>query len=397
MKVIHFGAGNIGRGFIGKLLADAGCDVTFADVNAVVVDALRERGGYDVRVVGESSRVEKVRKVSAIHSTDPQLVELIAHCDLVTTAVGPALLARIAPSIAAGIGQRLAIGQTRVLNVIACENMVRASTALKDFVFERVPLELHEAANAHVGFADSAVDRIVPPASGDETDPLAVTVEEFSEWIVDRTQLKGWQASIPGMELTDTLMAFIERKLFTLNTGHAITAYLGVLHCHDTISEAIANPAIIQTVRAAMEESGEVLIRRYGFDPAKHSSYIGKILLRFANPWLSDQVQRVAREPIRKLGRSDRLIRPLLGALEYGTSHSELAHGIAATLCYQNPADPQACDMQASLQTEGVVSTLDRYTSGALPLTLSQDIERRWAHLSKRMRAASRPAAVARA
>lgn len=397
MKVIHFGAGNIGRGFIGKLLADAGCEVMFADVNQVVVDALRERGTYDVRVVGESSRIEKVRNVSAIRSTDPQLVDLIAQSDLVTTAVGPALLERIAPSIAAGICQRMAMGETRALNVIACENMVRASTALKDFVFERVPQAFHAAANTHVGFADSAVDRIVPPASGDETDPLAVTVEEFSEWIVDRTQLKHWQASIPGMELTDNLMAFIERKLFTLNTGHAITAYLGVLHGHDTISEAIANPAIIQTVRAAMEESGEVLIRRYGFDPAKHSSYIGKILLRFANPWLSDQVQRVGREPIRKLGRNDRLIRPLLGALEYGTAHSELAQGIAATLCYQNPADPQACDMQASLQVEGVVSTLDRYTSGALPLDLSKDIERRWFHLSNRMRAASRPVAVARA
>lgn len=381
MKVIHFGAGNIGRGFIGKLLADAGCEVLFADVNQAVVESLQARGSYDVRIVGEASRRETVRNVSAIRSTDPALIERIADCDLITTAVGPALLERIAPTIAAGICQRVAAGETRVLNVIACENMVRATSALKDFVFERVPSEFHAAVNERVGFADSAVDRIVPPSPGGEDDPLAVTVEEFSEWIVDRKQLKNWNASIAGMELTDNLMAFIERKLFTLNTGHAIAAYLGVLHGHDTICEAIANPAIIQAVRNAMEESGEVLIRRYGFDRAKHSAYIGKILLRFANPWLNDKAHRVAREPIRKLGRGDRLIRPLLGALEYGTSYLELAKGVAAVLCYVNEGDQQAIDMQRSVASFGIVTTLDRYSSGALPQAVCQLIETSWSAL----------------
>ncbi|ELL39045.1 mannitol-1-phosphate 5-dehydrogenase [Escherichia coli J96] len=57
MKALHFGAGNIGRGFIGKLLADAGIQLTFADVNQVVLDALNARHSYQVHVVGETEQV----------------------------------------------------------------------------------------------------------------------------------------------------------------------------------------------------------------------------------------------------------------------------------------------------------------------------------------------------
>jgi len=381
MKAIHFGAGNIGRGFIGKLLADAGFEVLFVDVSAALVEALQNQRGYDVRVVGESSRIEQVVNVSAIKSSDPALVERMAQADLITTAVGPSLLEKIAPSIAAGLSLRAASGVQRPLNVIACENMVRASTALKDFVMERVAKEFYASLDEWVGFADSAVDRIVPPSPGAEQGTPAVTVEEFSEWIVDRSQLKSWQFKVPGMELTDNLMAFVERKLFTLNTGHAITAYLGVLHGYETICDAIADPVIIQDVRSAMEESGEVLIRRYDFDPAKHSAYVGKILLRFANPWLKDHVCRVGREPIRKLGRGDRLVKPLLGTLEYGTSRTALVKGIAAALCYENPQDPQAVDMHKSLMNAGVVETLDKYSSGAIPHAVAKEIEGVWNHM----------------
>ena len=39
-KAIQFGAGNIGRGFIGAVLEQAGYHVVFADVNEQVVERL---------------------------------------------------------------------------------------------------------------------------------------------------------------------------------------------------------------------------------------------------------------------------------------------------------------------------------------------------------------------
>lgn len=358
MKALHFGAGNIGRGFIGKLLADAHAELTFADVNQTVLDELNKRKSYQVHVVGEQARVENVNNVSAVNSGSEEVVALIATADIVTTAVGPQILARIAGTIAKGLVKRYQQGNTQPLNIIACENMVRGTSQLKQHVFDALSQDEQAWVEQHVGFVDSAVDRIVPPAEAGSNDPLEVTVETFSEWIVDKTQFKGQPPAISGMELTDNLMAFVERKLFTLNTGHAITAYLGQRANLLTIRDAILDPAIRQVVKGAMEESGAVLIKRYGFAADKHAAYINKILSRFENPYLHDDVERVGRQPLRKLSAGDRLIKPLLGTLEYGLPHANLIQGIAAAMSYRSEQDPQAKELVELLATQGPQAAL---------------------------------------
>ncbi|EGT4277639.1 mannitol-1-phosphate 5-dehydrogenase [Cronobacter sakazakii] len=358
MKALHFGAGNIGRGFIGKLLADAGIGLTFADVNQTVLDALNARHSYQVRVVGEQEQIDTVSGVDAVNSTSEDVVTLIATVDLVTTAVGPVVLERIAPAIAKGLVLRKAQGNERPLNIIACENMVRGTSQLKTHVFNALEEGDKAWVESHIGFVDSAVDRIVPPSASAAHDPLEVTVETFSEWIVDKTQFKGELPTIAGMELTDNLMAFVERKLFTLNTGHAITAYLGKQAGHQTIRDAILDEKIRLVVRGAMEESGAVLIKRYGFDDAKHAAYIEKILSRFENPYLKDDVERVGRQPLRKLSAGDRLIKPLLGTLEYGLPHQNLVLGIAAAMHFRSEDDPQAQELAQLIADKGPQAAL---------------------------------------
>ena len=361
MKALHFGAGNIGRGFIGKLLADAGFQLTFADVNPVLLDAINARHSYQVHVVGEAQQIDTVSNVNAVSSVGEEVVELIAEVDLITTAVGPVVLERIAPTLAEGLMLRRARGNETPLNIIACENMVRGTSQLKEHVKKALSGDDWAWVEQHVGFVDSAVDRIVPPSASATNDPLEVTVETFSEWIVDQTQFKGQPPAIAGMELTDNLMAFVERKLFTLNTGHAITAYLGQLAGHQTIRDAILDAEIRAVVKGAMEESGAVLIKRYGFDEQKHAAYINKILGRFENPHLKDDVERVGRQPLRKLSAGDRLIKPLLGTLEYDLPHQNLIEGIAAALHYHSDQDPQAQQLKellASKSTEAALAEL---------------------------------------
>ena len=361
-KALHFGGGNIGRGFIGKILAEAGYEVVFADINMTVIDRLNQDHGYTVHVVGEGvDQHETVQNVRGINSGDEAAVTAeISDATLVTTAVGPPVLEILAPLLARSLAARYRAGGAP-LNIIACENMVRGSSFLK----EKVLIAAGDDAaliDANTGFVDCAVDRIVPPVRGGDADPLAVTVEVFSEWIVDSTQFKGAVPAIAGMIATDKLMAFIERKLFTLNTGHTALAYFGQLAGKKTVGEAMQDDAVRQAAEAVMKESGAVLIRRYAFDPAAHRAYIDKILKRFANPYLHDDIDRVARQPLRKLGAQERFIKPLNGMLEYDLPHDATVRAIAATLHYHNPDDPQAVEMQYYRQAHGIAATLTKYS-----------------------------------
>lgn len=351
-KAVQFGAGNIGRGFIGALLSQAGYQVTFADVAEPVIDKINADKTYTVHVMDVQREDQTITGIRGVNSTKPEAIQAIAEAELVTTAVGLVILPRIAPAIAAAIEKRQADGVKEPMNIIACENAIRATSQLKEAVYGALSEEGKAYADEYVGFPDCAVDRIVPPVKSENF--IDVVVESYYEWDVERSGFRGEIPEIPGMSLVDDLMAYIERKLFTLNTGHCITAYLGKLRGLPTIDKAIADPDVFATVYAAMQESGAGLIKKHGFDAEKHAAYIDKIIGRFKNPYLQDDVTRVGREPLRKLSPSDRLIKPLTTAAGYGLPVGHLITGVGAALRYDNPEDKQSVELQAKIAEKGV-------------------------------------------
>ena len=358
-KAIQFGAGNIGRGFIGAVLSEAGYHVVFADVNELVVNKINEDGKYTVAIMDTECTEQVITNISAVDSRSPELAKEIAQAQVVTTAVGLGILPRIAGALAAGIAERQAQGVTEYLNVIACENGLRASSQLKDHVYSHLTDEQKAYADEYVAFPDCSVDRIVPPIKSEN--PIDVVVEKFYEWNVERASIKG-DLQMEGMNLADNLIAYIERKLFTLNTGHAITAYLGKLKGLSTIADSIADEEIYTIVKAAMQESGEGLVAKYGFDHDAHFAYIDKIIGRFRNPHLQDDVTRVGREPLRKLSANDRLIKPTMTAIEHGFATPNLVLGIGAALHYNNPEDPQSVQLQQAIAEVGVAKAFEQFS-----------------------------------
>ncbi len=359
-KAIQLGAGNIGREFIGSLLHKAGYHVIFADVVEKVVNKINEDKSYVIHVMDTECYDEKVDNICAVFSNKDEFIEAMKEVDLLTTAVGPNVLKIVAPTLAKGIKARREAGITECMNIIACENALNASSGLKVDVYANLDDEEKAYADEYIGFPNSSVDRIVPPAHCEN--PIDVVVENYYEWNVEREGFKGEIPKIEGMNLVESLIAYVERKLFTLNTGHATAAYLGALKGLRTVDESINDPEIYKVVRGAMVESGAGLVQKYEFDEQAHAAYIDKIIGRFKNTHLNDDVSRVGREPGRKLSPKDRLVYPMMTAVTYGLPVDNLITAIAAALHFKNHEDPQSVKLQADIGEKGIVAVIKEVT-----------------------------------
>ncbi len=126
MKAVHFGAGNIGRGFVGLLLHEGGYELVFSDVAPTLVETINAASEYTVHEVGPGGGDKTVTGFRAINSqADPDAVaDEVASADVVTTAVGPNILPFVAPHILEGLARRSA--DAKPLQVMACENAIGA-------------------------------------------------------------------------------------------------------------------------------------------------------------------------------------------------------------------------------------------------------------------------------
>ncbi len=349
MKAVHFGAGNIGRGFVGLLLHHAGYEVVFADVNAQLIDRLAESDHYTVHEVGAGARDRVVEGYRAINSrTDAAaLVEELATADVATTAVGPSILRFIAPHLAAALRARPA-GAPRLV-IMACENAINATDLLRDEIASMSSPEEWPSLAAKAVFANTAVDRIVPGQSADAG--LDVTVETFFEWAIERRPFGDSAPEIPGAHFVADLAPYIERKLFTVNTGHASTAYFGFLAGHERISDALGDPAVAGEVERVLGETSALIVAKHDFSPEEQAAYRATILERFRNPELPDTVERVGRQPLRKLGRHERFVGPAAELASTGASVDALLGAIGAALRFDVPADPESVELRELLRT----------------------------------------------
>ncbi|HFU4203871.1 TPA: mannitol-1-phosphate 5-dehydrogenase [Streptococcus suis] len=361
-QAVHFGAGNIGRGFIGEILFENGFEIAFVDVNETIIDALNERHAYEIEIAEEGQRHIAVSGVRGINNrlNPEEVVAALATADLVTTAIGPNILPFIAGLVAQGIEARRESGNSQPLDVLACENMIGGSA----FLYEEVKKHLSEEGLAYaaeyVGFPNAAVDRIVPAQSHE--DPLFVVVEPFNEWVVETRGMKNPDLKLDGVHYEADLEPFIERKLFSVNSGHATSAYTGAHFGATTILEALQNPEVKSKVEAVLAEIRNLLIAKWGFDEQALVDYHKVIISRFENPYIVDDVARVARTPIRKLGYDERFIRPIRELRERGLSYDNLLATVSYIFGYKDETDEQSVQLQALLQEKPLAEVVAEVT-----------------------------------
>lgn len=376
MKAVMYGAGNIGRGFIGQRFFLSGYHTTFIDVNEEVVNALNEAGKYPIFVTrGTQYVAEWVENVNAVNGKDEAaVIGAIADCDILATALGVNILPFVAPLLAKAALARME--KNRPLNILICENMIGSNEYLHGLVEPHIPAECKEWFEENVGFVCVSVGRTVPPTPAElkAEYPLAVCAEPYSELPVDAAGFRPVGCPMPPIkELVpfSPFAFFIERKLLIHNMGHALMTYLAYQKGYGFIFEAATDGEIKYILTRALVESARALAKRHNAPLDDTLQFVEDLMVRFENKLLVDSLDRVGRDPKRKLSENDRLVGAFKMVRESGGVPAHIATGIAAGYLFDMPGDAAAAEITAYVKENGLTAALAKYSN----ITAKEDVE----------------------
>ena len=287
---VHFGAGNIGRGFITPILQENEYEVTFIDINSELIKQINSLNKYKITSLGLETNTDKyIENINAIDlNDDSKVTEKIAAADLITTSVGPKFVNEIFKIISK-------ITTSKQQSFIAFENMYRASTS-----------NLINSNKDRINLIDAVVDKIVPPQKSMSLDVL---VEEYGSIILDEeTNIKPLnQSEIVSYKNYENEFY---KKLWLLNGLHLKLAYFGLSQNLKFIHEVLQN----EEGKIFASESINALAKAYKIysKTDENLETFSKIILnRFSLPDLQDEVLRVARNPEIKFSLNERFEHPL--------------------------------------------------------------------------------------
>ena len=364
-SAVQFGAGNIGRGFMGQLYWEAGYKTVFVEARTEIVELLNSRGKYPLKLLDAYKKKDidfYIDNLSAICTDDiDKIISEITHAYVISTAVGVEILENISTSIAEGLKKR-SIDNPAPVDIYLCENTLDAPLILKDLVYKKLDGRTRRWADENLGFVGMIVARMVPQSSTGFglDDSLFVVADAYHKLPYDGNAPRSDNLGIEGMYPVKNFTAEFERKLFTYNLGHAVLGYLGYLRKYNFVHEPFGDSFIRPIFDGALDETSEALSKKYPEDiNMKQQREIRlDVITRFGNPLLGDTVVRVARDPIRKLGMQDRIIGSLNLCMDYGIFPDNIIKVCSAAYNFDYKEDNGAVRLQEMIKNNGIEQTI---------------------------------------
>ncbi|MCX5661326.1 MAG: hypothetical protein NTW19_16715 [Planctomycetota bacterium] len=374
-SALIFGAGKIGRGFLGHLLSRSGYTLTFVDASPAVVERLNTTHGYPISVLGAPAKDVRVEVAGAIAVADGgKVADAVAQHELFVCSVGGANIPAAGTLIGRGLQQRFRAGKSSPVNVIVCENFKDPAAILRNAILASSDDAGFRAwVESSVGIAETQVLRscIEPDDAMRARDPLSVQVQDW--WVLpcDKDAIRGKPPEFEGLSLRGNFQNELMRKVYTYNCSNATISYLGYLRGYEMLSEAAWDAEILAVTRAVYEESGKGLIAEFGFDPKDQTALQELALSKYQDRKILDPIERNARDSQRKLSPTDRLMGPARIALKHGVEPRNLALAVAAALHYAGyevaaggkavAPDAGTAHVQEVLRSKGLAAALREF------------------------------------
>jgi mannitol-1-phosphate 5-dehydrogenase len=316
------GGGNVGVGVMLRLLRNAGYEVAMVTHRAAQARQLRSQGPR-VQLTGAAHGRLQLDPCPAVAASQRRCVtDLVRAASLVVVAVRPHQLAEVAALLAPGLSRR-----RRPVNVLVCDNHLDPGNRLA----REVARAGGDANAGRHGFVGLLLDQVATASRGD--DGWLLHVEANGRLFLDAPALRTDPPVLGGALLVEDHRAYVLRKLFFFSAGHAAAAFLGRLRGHTLMSEALADPWVAEAVLDSLAEARAGLEHLYGSHFCGGPEAALDCLARYADPDLTDTVERVARDPERKLRADDRICGTARLALAAGVDTPALALVAAAGLC----------------------------------------------------------------
>lgn len=333
-EIVIFGAGKIGRSFIGQLFGTAGYKVVFVDIDRMLVDLINNRKCYSVVTKSEKEETIVVENVSAIRADDFDAVsEAVSTAGILAVSVGKNAVEKVIPMISAGLQLRYERFPGRALDIIIAENMISGGDFLKENLLKNLPPDF--PFDEMTGLIETSIGKMVPIMSQAdlEKDPLQVFAEPYNTLILDK---KGFKTPIPrirGLAPKENIKAWVDRKAFIHNLGHATAAYYGHFLHNDAVYmyEVLDDANVLNFTREVMIQSADILLSAYPGDYShmEIEDHIEDLLARFRNRFLKDTVFRVGHDLGRKLSSDDRFMGAVKLGIHFGKPYDKILRAMS--------------------------------------------------------------------
>lgn len=363
-QAVVFGAGNIGRGLVGRIFHEAGYHVAFVDVSPLLITELNKTHAYPLYVtMGDHYDKMMITDVEVIDGRDiPAICDAVNNAEIAATAIGVNVLPIIARTIAAVIRDRKE-KDLGVFNFVLCENQINVHQIMRGYLRDLLDDDTFAYAEKNIGLCQSSIGCMVPapPKELIEQDPLIICVENYNKIYTDASGAIGKLPEIKNLIAYEPFSYYINRKLFMHNMSHCVTAYLGYQKGYTYIWEAIADPEIREKTAKALDEVAEAMSVHYKVDKAELLEHGEDLMNRYANKLLGDTVARVGGDPVRKLGRNDRLVGAACFCLENGVEPTILPAVIALGFSFAPEKDPSAETVRAFKETHSASECIKHF------------------------------------
>jgi mannitol-1-phosphate 5-dehydrogenase len=340
-KLVLFGAGKIGRSFIGQLFSCSGFEVVFVDINKKLIEELNLKRQYKVVIksdaVDETLFIQNVRGVCLTDSG--RVTEQLAGATIAALSVGQQGLPDSLPLIAMALIKRREEFGDWPLDIIIAENLRNSDKYLSRELSKYLPQDYPQ--DRLIGLIETSIGKMVPIMSQKdiEEDPLQVFAEPYNSLILAKRGFKNPIPKVQNLEPKENIKAWVDRKLFIHNLGHVTAAYLGFRKYPEAkyIYQVLEDPDIHKTTRLTMLQSAEILMSMYPgeFTPDMLTEHIDDLLYRFRNKALGDTIFRVGCDLYRKLSPEDRIAAPIKAAISLNKPYDLIYNVLLAAVSFR--------------------------------------------------------------